>query len=121
MRRKLIGKPADWIAALAILVGCAWAAHGHANSREAEIYANGQLIARWPIGKQPKTFTVPGLLGPVVVRVDERGARIVHASCPEQRCVHSGAHWLPGDAAICAPNRVAVVIRGSARFDAVVE
>ncbi|MGI5878586.1 MAG: NusG domain II-containing protein [Christensenellales bacterium] len=59
--------------------------------------------------------------GTCTVAFEPGRVRIAAADCPDQVCVDTGWISRPGQAAVCVPNRIAVVVRGErAEVDAVV-
>ncbi|MDR0672362.1 MAG: NusG domain II-containing protein [Zoogloeaceae bacterium] len=60
----------------------------------------------------PREISVPGPLGETRVVVEKGRARVAADPGPRQYCVRQG--WLSraGEVAICAPNRVSLVITG---------
>ncbi|GAB4275072.1 MAG: hypothetical protein Kow0056_04210 [Coriobacteriia bacterium] len=56
------------------------------------------------------TYEVEGLLGPVTVEIRDGEARVTETRCVERRCVSMGPASEPGDALVCAPNAVTVVV-----------
>lgn len=78
---------------------------------EARVYAGGALYARLRLD-QPKALAVPGPLGETRIEVMAGKVRVASDPGPRQLCVRQG--WLSraGDAALCLPNRVSVVLTG---------
>lgn len=74
----------------------------------AEISADGKLVHRIELHNltQLKEFTVQGPLGPTVIQVRQGEARILHSPCPDKICVRMGWIKMPGQSAICIPNRI---------------
>ncbi len=60
----------------------------------------------------PSTYAVEGREGVVTVRVGDGRVWVAHAECPDSVCVRSGTA-APGRPVVCAPNGVAVSVRGS--------
>ncbi len=65
------------------------------------------------------TFTIESRVGPAVISIKDRRARVVSASCPHKICVKTGWISRPGSVIICAPGRVAVIIEGEGSLDAI--
>lgn len=67
--------------------------------------------ARYPIDTDT-VITVEGLLGDVLIQVEDSRARIGESPCPGQDCVRRG--WLeePGDMSVCVPSGVYIVVTG---------
>ena len=42
-------------------------------------------------------------------------ARFISSDCPDQICVHAGWLYLPGQIAVCVPNRTSLLIVGERR------
>jgi hypothetical protein len=66
------------------------------------------------------THEFRGHVGEVVVTVGDAGAAIVHADCPNGDCLDMGPATRPGDAVVCAPNGVTIVVDGGPEVDDVV-
>lgn len=92
---------------LAVLASVFWffAGRGAAgDSRCAEVKVDGRVAGILPLDED-RLFvpqTCPG------VRISVRGGRVgfAHSDCPDRVCVHAGFLSLPGQTAVCLPNRV---------------
>lgn len=81
------------------------------------VRSNGVIVARADLATD-RQFSVIGPLGPTVIAIHNRRARIVEDPGRQQICVRQG--WLEhaGDIALCLPNRIAVEMVGAApRYD----
>jgi len=78
----------------------------------AEISLNGELIQQIDLQSltELKEFSVQGPLGSSVIQVRHGEARILSSPCPDKICVKMGWVKLPGQSAICMPNRILVHI-----------
>ena len=78
----------------------------------AEISVNGQVVQRIDLKKivQQTSYTVQGPLGNTLIQVKPGEARIIDSPCPDKICVRMGWIKLPGQSAICIPNRVILSI-----------
>lgn len=65
-----------------------------------------------------RSIAATGPLGETLIEIRGSKARIVESPCPGKQCVRQG--WVAGGsgAAVCAPNRVAVEVRGEGGVDA---
>ncbi|MDR1137219.1 MAG: NusG domain II-containing protein, partial [Synergistaceae bacterium] len=70
----------------------------------AEITVDGQIVKTVSLGEE-EIYTPPGRPG---VEIAVRGGMIgfVRSDCPDKICVHSGFLSVPGQSAVCLPNRV---------------
>jgi hypothetical protein len=78
---------------------------------KALVRVEGRIVTEVDLAAR-KTVSVDGALGRTVIAVDAGRARVVSDPSPRQYCVLQG--WLKraGDVAICAPNRVSLLILG---------
>jgi hypothetical protein len=72
----------------------------------AEISVDGQVVREAPLGSDD-VYSPTGRPG---VQIAVRGSRVgfVLSDCPDKTCVHSGFLSIPGQLAVCLPNRVVV-------------
>ncbi|ULQ59291.1 NusG domain II-containing protein [Brucepastera parasyntrophica] len=67
----------------------------------------------WLYGMEAdRTISIPGKLGPSVIRISEDSAAIIYSPCPNQTCITAGAISKTGSWAACLPNRVMLKIEG---------
>jgi len=66
---------------------------------------------------EPKTVTVPGLLGDSVIEIDENGARFIETAGPDTGCIDQGYITDAGEMAVCVPNRVLIRVIGNSGVD----
>lgn len=92
----------------------------------AQVELGGRTVARFHLpaagGEQKVSVAIPG--GRVYLSLTSRGARILpmpRALCPRGICAHSGRIGRPGEALVCAPNRLVVrlVAHDSRGLDAI--
>ncbi|MDR2780132.1 MAG: NusG domain II-containing protein [Synergistaceae bacterium] len=99
----------------AVFLSCAAAAlalfvHSGERPPEGEKYADitvdGQIVKTIPLGREG-TYSPAGRPG---VQIAARGGMIgfVRSDCPDKICVHTGFLSIPGQSAVCLPNRVVV-------------
>jgi hypothetical protein len=74
--------------------------------RYAEISVNGQVEAVIPFSGE--TVYMPDGLPGVKISVSSGGAGVIQSDCPDKICVRAGMLSIPGQAAVCLPNRVIV-------------
>ena len=87
-----------------------------------EILQEGRLIEAISLpGETDRFIKVESGAGRYnVVEIDMARVRVKEAECPNQICVHTGWISQPGQVVICAPNKLALVIKGgSDQVDAV--
>jgi hypothetical protein len=72
--------------------------------RYAEVAVNGQVDQRVPLSEDG--LYSPSGLPNVEIAVREGRAGFVRSDCPDKICVHMGFLSLPGQSAVCLPNRV---------------
>ena len=73
------------------------------------IYKSGELVEQIALNTVKVPVTVSAGSGNTV-EVTNKGARMVHANCPDQVCVHQGLITLPLYPIVCLPNQVVVRI-----------
>ena len=66
---------------------------------------------------EPKTVTVPGMLGDSVIEIDENGARFIETAGPDRDCIDQGYITDAGEMAVCVPNRVLIRVIGKSGVD----
>ncbi|MDR1508432.1 MAG: NusG domain II-containing protein [Synergistaceae bacterium] len=72
----------------------------------ADVTVDGQFVKTIMLDRE-ETYSPPGRPG---VQIAVRGGMIgfVRSDCPDKICVHSGFLSIPGQSAVCLPNRVVV-------------
>ncbi len=78
---------------------------------KAEVYVNNELLETINLSSAG-TFIYEGALGDMTVEVKGGAIRISESGCPLQLCVKRGWIRCEGEAAVCLPNRLMVVIKG---------
>lgn len=84
---------------------------------ELVVRSNGVVVERADLGEN-RQIRVMGPLGPTIIDIRNRRARIAADPGRQQVCVRQG--WLEhaGDIALCLPNRIAIEIAGGVpRYD----
>jgi hypothetical protein len=107
-------RPGDWLvlAAAALAIGLLWSRVG--GSDRVLIKQEGRVFLE-TTPRLDREVAVPGPLGDTVVEIRAGRVRVKADPGPQQVCVRQG--WLlPGQVAICLPNRVSVE-RGVSRYD----
>jgi hypothetical protein len=74
--------------------------------RYAEIAVDGQLRAT--VALSENGLFVPDGLPAVQIAVRDGTVGFVRSDCPDKICVHTGFLSIPGQSAVCLPNRVVV-------------
>ncbi len=69
--------------------------------------------------RKDTTLTVESAVGPMVISIEDGSARVISASCPHKICVKTGEISRPGNSIICVPGRVAIIVNGRCKYDAV--
>lgn len=59
-----------------------------------------------------RTVTIPGALGPTVVRIADGKARIAESACPNKTCVAAAPISKKGEWNACLPNKVIIRVAG---------
>jgi hypothetical protein len=72
--------------------------------RYAEVAVNGQVDRRIPLSEDG--LYSPAGMPNVEIAVEKGMAGFVRSDCPDKICVHMGFLSLPGQSAVCLPNRV---------------
>jgi hypothetical protein len=60
--------------------------------------------------REDSEFSVSGMRGDLILRVEGGGVRVVRAECPNRICVRTGSRTRTGDLIVCVPNKVVVRI-----------
>ena len=97
-------------AVLLLSVGTAWFLGGRTPSQTlAGVYQNGELIFIFDLScvTEPEEITLQNNGYSCVVRVDQKGIRIVSSTCPEQICVEHGVLG-SGPPIVCLPNELVI-------------
>jgi hypothetical protein len=74
--------------------------------RYAEVTVNGQVDKVVPLSENGRYS--PAGLSAVEIAVREGMVGFVRSDCPDKICIHMGFLSLPGQSAVCLPNRVVV-------------
>ncbi|MDK2917845.1 MAG: hypothetical protein PWQ37_578 [Candidatus Petromonas sp.] len=80
----------------------------------AEISIDGKHYKSIPLNdpSYTETLTVKTELGTNVIRIEDGGANIIDADCPDKICVKDGFISKPGEVLVCLPNKLVVEIKG---------
>jgi hypothetical protein len=76
---------------------------------EVVVHVDDRIAARYPLSAET-SFEVDGTIGPLTIRVHNKGVSVTHATCPRGICVASGTIHLAGQQIVCVPNHVIVEI-----------
>jgi len=79
----------------------------------AGVYFEGRPVHSLPLA-QDGVFRWEDGKNFVEVTVENGSVSVTDASCPDRDCVRTGALSRAGQSAVCLPNRVSVVLSGSA-------
>lgn len=87
--------------------------HKYAN-KYVEIYVENKFYQKILIKDEAykKTIEVKTKLGRNVIQIENGGARMVDADCPDKICVKEGFKNKVGQTIICLPNKLVVEING---------
>jgi hypothetical protein len=104
------------IAVLALmLVGALYARYWQAPVAAAtvEIRSGETVVGRYPLD-QDRRLEIQGRVGTSVIDIRDQRVRFLSSPCRNKVCVHGG--WLShsGDSTACLPNRVSIVLGGTA-------
>jgi len=115
-RRKLLNKKDIWLfAGLAAFAALLFAWHGLTadEARYARVIVDGQTVLTVPLAHSGDR--IYALDGPnVFFYISHDGAAFYSSDCPDQICVHMGLLTMPGQTAVCMPNRASLHIMGPA-------
>jgi hypothetical protein len=86
-----------------------------ADEKYAEITVDGQVTETVPLALDG-TRSPAGRPG---VRISVRGGKVgfINSDCPDKICVHTGFLSIPGQLAVCLPNRVVVRVTSKGKVD----
>ena len=114
-QRKLFNKRDFWLLAgliLLALLAYFWrGVSGSGGERIAQVSVGGQVVWTMPLAYGDNATFVPDGSN-VLLALSNGAAAFVSSDCPDQICVRSGALSLPGQIAVCLPNRTALLIVG---------
>lgn len=103
---------------LAVLVGAGawstWTLFQAPKGGRAVVWIEGKRRAWYPLDGAAAIDTIPGALGPVLVRHGDGAIRFLEAPCPGKLCIRQGAAHRVGEKLVCVPSRVVVSIEGDA-------
>ncbi|MDR1687901.1 MAG: NusG domain II-containing protein [Clostridiales bacterium] len=114
--RVLFGKRDIWVFAGLIIAalltsGILMFAGSRVKNAEGVIYVNQSLVKKVDLSKNGE-FTLDE--NPrVKFSVKDGAVAFIESDCPDKVCVHSGYLKIPGQAAVCLPNRVSLRIEGT--------
>jgi len=104
--------PADLVLILAVASATLWSAliiwGNPSGTAQLAIEARGST---WMYPLDPdRTITIPGPLGPTIIRIEDGSARIINSPCPNKTCTVARPITRPGEWKACLPNQVIVRI-----------
>jgi hypothetical protein len=73
------------------------------------VYKDNTLIARYPLSAD-RDFDVRGAFGPMKIRIERGGVRVLSSTCPQQVCVRTQPIKKTSQQVICEPNHVVLEI-----------
>lgn len=115
-------KKADWIIIIVLLVlaaggyGASKLLFNHKyTSKYVEIDLKGKLYQKVliPNNKFKKTIKIKTELGYNIIEIENGGAVMHDADCPDKICLKEGFKDKVGQTIVCLPHRVVVEIKGS--------
>ena len=116
-------KKYDWIvlAAVLILAGGFWLgqfiARKYAGPESfnitAEISLEGNFWKSIPLDGSGFSERIQTGNGFNEIRVDQAGAAVILADCPDQICVHMGLITRPGEIIVCMPHKLVLALRNA--------
>ena len=80
-----------------------------------EIYHRDRLVDRLRVDDTVAGREVRGSAGSLIVSLQAGVARVTEASCAHRTCVQSGGIHRPGQAIVCIPNEMRIVVGGRDR------
>lgn len=112
-------KKGDWILIIIVIIiavlwriGSGWRSSGN-GAAAVEIWQDGKLLSTVSLKTSEKrVIPVDTEWGHNQVIVENGGARMGEADCPDQVCVHTSPIQKPGETIVCLPNRLVVEITG---------
>jgi hypothetical protein len=82
------------------------------------IRRDAAVIARYPLGED-RRFIVEGAEGPLDIQISKQGVAVLHSTCRNQVCVHTGRVGQAFRPVICAPNHVIIEITAPSTRDTI--
>lgn len=93
-----------------ILIYAFYFIHNKGNDTYLEVICNGNVEAQINFDGKTTTY-IPKSCPNVTVEIDGKKARVKDSDCPDKICVNTGWIALPGQSAVCLPNRFSIVIK----------
>ncbi|MDQ0507658.1 hypothetical protein QO008_000095 [Peptoniphilus ivorii] len=77
------------------------------------IQIDGKEMDRIPFRRENfnKRFVYHGIEGTNVITLDEKGAKMIEADCPDQICLRMAPIKEPGEMIVCLPHRVIAEVK----------
>lgn len=79
-----------------------------------EVYRNNERVNSFAIDKNVSGVEIEGAKGGLVLSIENGHAGILETTCKHKTCLALGKIRRPGQALVCVPNQLRVVISGSA-------
>ena len=95
---------------LVLLFHCARTTFANKNETYAEIAVDGHVEALLSLDEN--VFFTPSERPEVQIVVHDGQVGFSHSNCPDKTCVRTGFLSIPGDLAICLPNKIVLRVRG---------
>ncbi len=84
-------------------------------AKTAKIYINGELYREISL----ELYTEYKITDRFTVSVTEKGIRVTESDCGDKICVSTGYLTKSGQAAVCVPNGIAIILSGEGEADVV--
>jgi len=78
------------------------------------VYVANNKFAWYDLTSQKKTYSVPTRIGIIDIEIGNGNAKVIHAPCPNQLCVKTGAIKHSHEEIVCMPGQLLIVIEGDA-------
>jgi hypothetical protein len=91
-----------------LLFYCVRTSSAGKGERYAQISVNGQT--RTLLFLNEDAFFVPDERPEVKIVVHDGRVRFAHSNCPDKICVNAGFLSIPGEAAVCLPNKIVLKV-----------
>lgn len=79
------------------------------------IFRGDALVNQLSLNNNLEQYRVEGLKGYIDVRIKDKSARIISATCKHKTCVNMKPISAPGQNLICIPNQISLTIAGISR------
>lgn len=103
--------------AIAIVIFILFSIHTKGQGEYAEIIYDGVVVDTIPLDTDIEYS--PDFNSRIVIEVKNGKIHFKESDCPDKVCVHTGWLSLPGQTAVCLPNKTSVVIKSGSDKNAI--